>query len=269
MSISSTLFLKKALDYLVKPFKEWSAFRMGIIDQTGNILVSKLQFRRNLDPLQRVIRRFKMLLTKYGVPDNKHSMSLISLWLLKEENILGSSLNTEKSKKCSKEIAEIIESFDFEEELEMQRVVNHTKYVAKQCLKAAIDEYIEEEPEIESFKYKSCIENKERKRSSAESAAIIYLCKYTDRMLFLKRSSNEDYAKGKWEITVGGKQESFDINVLDTINRESEEELGLIPEAIDKIYLMKITNTKKLMYVYIGIVANEFVPTLSDEHTKI
>jgi len=93
----------------------------------------------------------------------------------------------------------------------------------------------------------------------------LILAKDTKRFLFLQRTQKK--TAGTWGL-VGGKKESFDVTLIDTLKREISEELG--PTDIDKIVPLEyfISNDSNFQYsTYILITPKEFIPQLNQEHS--
>jgi 8-oxo-dGTP pyrophosphatase MutT (NUDIX family) len=88
----------------------------------------------------------------------------------------------------------------------------------------------------------------------------------TKRFLLLLRRNGK--TAGTWGF-VGGKKEPKDNTFLDILNREIEEELGLIPDAKKIIPLeLFVSNDQKFQYnTYVIIVEDEFIPKLNSEHS--
>jgi len=111
----------------------------------------------------------------------------------------------------------------------------------------------------------------ERKYYGTEAAGTIFVADDTKRILFLKRSGEEDSEQGQWEITIGGKKDDEDIDVTVTRDRESNEEIGDVPNVIDVQMIEMFVDTgednKPFRYtVFSKKVKNEFKPKLSHEH---
>lgn len=93
----------------------------------------------------------------------------------------------------------------------------------------------------------------------------LFLAKDTRRFLFLQRTHKK--TAGTWGL-VGGKKESSDTTLVDTLYREISEELGERP--IEKIIPLELfTNSdQSFQYnTYILITPEEFVPQLNSEHS--
>jgi 8-oxo-dGTP pyrophosphatase MutT (NUDIX family) len=93
----------------------------------------------------------------------------------------------------------------------------------------------------------------------------LFLSKDTKRFLFLQRSFGK--TANTWSL-VGGKKEKSDETLIDTLNREIIEEIGIQPK-IKKIIPLEIfiSNDLNFQYnTYVLIVDKEFVPILNHEH---
>ena len=87
----------------------------------------------------------------------------------------------------------------------------------------------------------------------------------TNRYLYLLR--NDTRHPGTWGLP-GGKSKLGET-LLDTIKRECTEELGAWPEEIKLVPIEKFTSpdNKFCYHTFFCSVANEFTPTLNDEHS--
>jgi len=72
---------------LSRPFTEWDAFKLGIINEKGEILKRPVtsEERNSLDTFENLVRKIKKLLVKY-IPDTRFLQFLIAAYLLKNEN---------------------------------------------------------------------------------------------------------------------------------------------------------------------------------------
>ena len=86
----------------------------------------------------------------------------------------------------------------------------------------------------------------------------------TDRYLYLMR--NDSRHPGAWGLP-GGKAESGET-LLAAIERECQEELGMLPNYVKLIPLEKFTSPDNdfVYHTFFCCVANEFVPVLNREH---
>lgn len=75
-SIAAVVFIKK----LTTSFENWDEFKKGIIDKDGKILKGKLSIFNN------IARKIKRLFHRF-VPNKKYLLLLISMYLLKKEDI--------------------------------------------------------------------------------------------------------------------------------------------------------------------------------------
>lgn len=112
----------------------------------------------------------------------------------------------------------------------------------------------------------------EQKFWGTEAAGTVFIANDTKRILFLKRSGEEDSEQGQWEITVGGKKDPEDIHIHVTRDREAGEELGVAIDVLDTISLEVFMSAgedhKPFKYFsFAKIVSGEFTPKLSDEHS--
>ena len=86
----------------------------------------------------------------------------------------------------------------------------------------------------------------------------------TRRYLYLMRA--DDRHPGSWGLP-GGKGEPGET-LLDTISRECEEELGIMPEYLRLVPIEKFTSTDGhfAYHTFFCCVAQEFQPRLNHEH---
>lgn len=102
-------------------------------------------------------------------------------------------------------------------------------------------------------------------RSVTRAAGALFYSRNTDRFLLLLRSNVSN--SGTWGIA-GGKSEPGETEI-ETVKRETEEELGFLP-SIQKVHLLDNYSSSdgKFNYVtYVFIVNDEFRPMLNDEHS--
>lgn len=92
----------------------------------------------------------------------------------------------------------------------------------------------------------------------------LFLSKTTKRFLVLQKANGKK--EGTWGL-VGGKAES-DESIWQSLCRETEEELGFIPNIIKSIPLENFVSDDSNFnfQTYICIVPHEFIPNLSSEH---
>lgn len=93
----------------------------------------------------------------------------------------------------------------------------------------------------------------------------LFLAKNTKRFLFLQRTSKK--TAGTWGL-VGGKKEVLDSTLIDTLNREIQEEIGYA--TIEKIIPLELFTNVDLSFqynTYILITDQEFIPILNSEHS--
>lgn len=113
----------------------------------------------------------------------------------------------------------------------------------------------------------------ERNYFGTEAAGTIIFAESTKRILFLKRSADEDSEQECWEFTIGGKKDKNEICVKSAASREMSEEIGKLTNIIsfDIFDIFYDTNTIDMTpfkyYSYFMKVDKEFNPVLSDEHT--
>lgn len=94
----------------------------------------------------------------------------------------------------------------------------------------------------------------------------LFLAKDTKRMLFLLR--NQGKTAGTWGI-VGGKNEPGDQAPIDTLRREIQEEIGILPDIEKFVPLEWYTSKDEEFYyhTYLLLVKEEFIPKLNEEHS--
>ena len=100
--------------------------------------------------------------------------------------------------------------------------------------------------------------------SAVKAVGVWFYSIDTRRYLYLMR--NDPRHPGSWGLP-GGRVESGET-LLDTINRECQEELGSIPEYIRMIPLEKFTTIDSGFeyHTFFCTVTKEFKPTLNHEH---
>lgn len=106
-----------------------------------------------------------------------------------------------------------------------------------------------------------------------EAAGTVFIANDTKRILFLKRSGEEDSEQDHWEITIGGKKDPEDIDAGATRDREAREELGIDVPILDIISLEVFIDTGEdhrpfKYFSFAKIVQSEFTPILSEEHSN-
>ena len=94
------------------------------------------------------------------------------------------------------------------------------------------------------------------------SAGVFFYAQSTNRFLFLLR--NDEKNPGFWGIP-GGKIEK-DESLLEGVKRECEEEIGFYPQ-VKLIPIQKFVNNTFTYHTFFGMVSDEFMPTLNDEHS--
>lgn len=94
------------------------------------------------------------------------------------------------------------------------------------------------------------------------SAGIFFYARNTNRFLFLLRT--DDRNPGNWGIP-GGKIES-DETLLEGLERECTEELGVFPKQAKLIPIQKFLNNNFVYHTFFCAVEQEFIPTLNHEH---
>ena len=101
---------------LVTPFTEWEAYKLGIIDDKGNILIKKKNFTkleqsRAFGVFDRLVLNLKKLLAKVPGGSSKIASYAAALWLIKEHNYFtNKSMLTEET--TDEEIEKLLEEFD-------------------------------------------------------------------------------------------------------------------------------------------------------------
>lgn len=72
---------------LSKDFKKWEAYKLGIINDKGEILrkPKTKEEKNSLDSFENLVRKLKIILLKF-VPSAKYLSFIIAAYLLKEEN---------------------------------------------------------------------------------------------------------------------------------------------------------------------------------------
>lgn len=89
-SAVNVLVLYQFLKLLTKPFEEWKAFKLGIIDKDGNSLrkratLDTAEEKSSFDLFHLFVRNIKRLIEKFPGGKSKLATYLAGLFLLKEE----------------------------------------------------------------------------------------------------------------------------------------------------------------------------------------
>jgi len=97
------------------------------------------------------------------------------------------------------------------------------------------------------------------------AVGVWFYSRSTDRHLYLIR--NDSKHPDCWSLA-GGKQELGET-LLQTLTRECQEELGMMPDYIKLVPLDQFTSAdKKFCYhTFFCVVSNEFQPILNSEHS--
>ena len=95
-----------------------------------------------------------------------------------------------------------------------------------------------------------------------ESAGVFFYSKQTQRFLYLLRTDAKN--PGNWGIP-GGKIDKGET-LLEGIIRECEEEIGHFPSDAKLVPIQKFINHSFTYHTFFCQVADEFIPTLNEEH---
>ena len=100
--------------------------------------------------------------------------------------------------------------------------------------------------------------------SSVNAVGILFYSLETQRYLYLLR--NDPRHPGSWGLP-GGKMD-VDETLIQTINRECQEEMGSMPDYVRLAPLEKFTSAdgKFVYHTFFCSVEKEFIPALNDEH---
>lgn len=96
----------------------------------------------------------------------------------------------------------------------------------------------------------------------SQSAGIFFYCRATNRFLYLLRTDNKN--PGNWGIP-GGKIENAET-IIEGLERECIEELGMWPNNAKLIPIQKFVNKTFIYYTFFCEVEVEFIPILNNEH---
>lgn len=91
-SFAGSYVAYKTVQLLAKPFKEWDAYKLGIIDKDGNTLKSAdtSKEQASWDMFQIMVRNLKQLLAKFPLGKTRIASFAAALWLIKETESDGS-----------------------------------------------------------------------------------------------------------------------------------------------------------------------------------
>jgi 8-oxo-dGTP pyrophosphatase MutT (NUDIX family) len=101
--------------------------------------------------------------------------------------------------------------------------------------------------------------------STVNAVGVWFYSTSTDRYLYLLR--NDSRHPNTWGLP-GGKVNGNET-LIEAINRECVEEMGIVPVYEKLIPLEKFTSTdgKFVYHTFFCTITNEFIPTLNDEHS--
>lgn len=124
---------------LTKPFNKWEAYKLGIIDEKGNILIRRRDFtkaeqRKAFGVFDQLILNVKKLLAKLPGGSSRLASYAAALWLIKEEQNMS-------------EAGMLNEGYDLDDELLESRLESFLEEYADELEEAAKTE-IEEEPTV-------------------------------------------------------------------------------------------------------------------------
>lgn len=87
-TLTGTLIAYQFIKRLVKPFDEWEAYKLGIIDADGKTLKEPetIQEKKAFDKVDVLIRNIKVLIEKIPFGKSKLGSLAAALWLLKEHH---------------------------------------------------------------------------------------------------------------------------------------------------------------------------------------
>lgn len=87
---------------LSKPFQEWDAFKLKLIDEKGNIIKKpkSSEEKKSMDSFENLVRKIKKLLIRY-IPDTRLFQFMIGTYLLKTED---KDNYTSEEKNCIEEL---------------------------------------------------------------------------------------------------------------------------------------------------------------------
>lgn len=97
---------------------------------------------------------------------------------------------------------------------------------------------------------------------SNTSAGVFFFSNKTNRYLYLLRTDSKN--PNNWGIP-GGKIED-DETLFEGIARECQEELGIFPQNAKLVPIQKFINHSFTYHTFFCEIADEFAPTLNDEH---
>lgn len=86
MTLAGTYIAYKTIQFMVKDFKDWEAFKLGIIDEKGNVIKSPetKEEKSNFDTFHVMVKNLKRLLAKLPMGTTKLASFASALWLIKE-----------------------------------------------------------------------------------------------------------------------------------------------------------------------------------------
>jgi len=102
-----TYVLYSLIKRIAKPFKDWKAYKLGVIDERGNILIPKDKRTdeqyKSLTYLDIFVMNFKKLLQKVPGLNNKYVTYAAALYLLREDRYINYDLLSEDGISTSSE----------------------------------------------------------------------------------------------------------------------------------------------------------------------
>jgi hypothetical protein len=107
---AATVMAIKFANFIRKPFTDWKAYKLGIIDEKGNLLKKPTtkEEKESHDFLINIIRKIKKVIVKY-VGDSKILGFLLAAYLLKAERFDPLNVEQEITENLSDKELEIFE----------------------------------------------------------------------------------------------------------------------------------------------------------------
>lgn len=98
----------------------------------------------------------------------------------------------------------------------------------------------------------------------ALKTGVLIVCKNTAKILLLREDHSRTHGD-LWSMVAGSIEEGE--SAIEAAKRETQEEVGIDPSEVDYYFVDREGSDEQTFNFFVGVVEEEFVPRLSEEHT--